>query len=193
MQLIMNTLKKVFTFSVVLTTILWSMGAAVFVPVASAVTLSAGDLIKASGAAVYYYAADGKRYTFPTQSTYMTWYGDFSGVMSIKDDELAAIDLAGNVVVRAGTKLVKITTVPKVFAVSPKGKLSWVKTEAAAKALYGNDWAKRVIDVPDGFWTNYTDSGVQLDGTVYPEGTLVSKDSVNYYVTADGKWSKVTD
>jgi len=185
-------MKKLLTFSVVLTTILWTMGVAALVPAVSAATLSAGTLIKASGAAVYYYAADGKRYTFPTESTYKTWYSDFSGVMSIKDDELAAIDLAGNVVVRAGTKLVKITTVPKVFAVSPKGKLSWVKTEAAAKALYGNDWAKRIIDVPDGFWTNYTDSAIQLDGTVYPEGTLVSKDSVNYYVTADGKWSKVT-
>ena len=185
-------MKKLLTFSVVLTTILWTMGVAALVPAATAATLSAGTLIKASTATVYYYAADGKRYIFPTQSTFNTWYSDFSSVKVIKDDELAAIDLAGNVVVRAGTKLVKITTVPKVFAVSPKGKLSWVKTEAAAKALYGNDWAKRIIDVPDGFWTNYTDSAIQLDGTVYPEGTLVSKDSVNYYVTADGKWSKVT-
>ncbi|PIR93916.1 hypothetical protein COT97_04295 [Candidatus Falkowbacteria bacterium CG10_big_fil_rev_8_21_14_0_10_39_11] len=188
----MNTLKKVFTFSVVLTTILWSMGAAVFVPVASAVTLSAGDLIKASGAAVYYYAADGKRYTFPTQSTYMTWYGDFSGVKTVTDDELAAIELAGNVVARAGTRLVKITTVPKVFAVEPNGMLRHIASESAAATLFGANWASRVIDVPDGFWVNYTDSGLALDGTEYPAGSLVKMASGAdvYYVNTDGTWSK---
>lgn len=190
----MNTLKKVFTFSVVLTTILWSMGAAVFVPVASAVTLSAGDLIKASGAAVYYYAADGKRYTFPTQSTYMTWYGDFSGVKTITDNELAAIDLAGNVVARPGTKLVKITTVPKVFAVEPDGMLRHIASESAASTLYGSAWASRVIDISDGFWVNYTDTGMALTGSEYPAGQLVKMASSSdvYYVNEDGTWSKFT-
>ena len=187
-------MKKVLTLGVVLTTILWTMGFAAFVPVASAATLSAGDLIKASGPAVYFYAEDGKRYTFPTQSTYMTWYTDFSSVKTITDDELAAIDLAGNVVVRPGTKLVKITTVPKVFAVEPNGKLTWVKTEAAAKALYGDNWAKTVIDVPDGFWVNYTDAGTELDGTAYPAGQLVKyADSADiFYVNADGTKSLIS-
>ncbi len=186
-------MKKVFTLGVVLTTILWTIGITAFIPVASAATLSAGDLIKASGAAVYYYAADGKRYTFPTAATYSTWYADFKSVKTITDKELSAIDLAGNVVVRPGTKLVKITTVPKVFAVSPKGKLSHVATEAAAKTLFGANWKSMVIDVPDGFWTNYTDSGKSLDGTAYPEGQLVKVGSSISYVNADGSWSHVKD
>ncbi len=188
----MNVLKKVFTLTVVLTTIAWSMGAAVLVPVASAVTLTAGDLIKASGAAVYFYAADGKRYTFPTQSTYTTWFTGFGKVKTITDDELSAIDLAGNVVVRPGTKLVKITTVKKVFAVGAKGMLYHVADEPTAKALFGDNWAKRVTDVPDGFWTNYTDSGVALTGTSYPAGQLVKKGTDTYLVNADGTWSKLT-
>lgn len=185
-------MKKFLVLSVMLTMVVWTMGAA-FVPSASAATLSAGDLIKASGPAVYYYAADGQRYTFPTQDTYMTWYSDFSGVKTITDDELAAIDLAGNVVFRAGTKLVKIATVPKVFAVEPNGQLVWVKTEAVAKALYGDNWNKMISIVPDGFWTNYTDSGSELDGTAYPEGTLVKMagSADTYRVGADGKWSKI--
>ena len=189
------SMKKVLTLGVVLTTILWTIGIAAFVPVASAATLSAGDLIKASGAAVYFYAADGKRYTFPTESTYKTWYADFSSVKTITDDELAAITLAGNVVVRPGTELVKITTVPKVFAVSPNGKLSWVKTEPAAKALYGDNWNQRIIDIPDGFWVNYIDTGAELNGTAFPEGQLVSPtDSANiYYVGAEGKWNLIKD
>jgi hypothetical protein len=186
-------MKKFLTLTVVFTTILWTVGVAAFVPVASAATIAAGSLIKASGTAVYYYAADGKRYTFPTESTFKTWFSDFKSVVPIKDDELADINLGGNVVVRPGTKLVKITTVPKVFAVAPKGKLYHVKDEAAAKALYGASWAKKVIDVPDGFWTNYTDSGKQLDGTAYLEGTLIKSGADAYYVNADGTKSKVKD
>lgn len=182
-------MKKVLVMSVVFATLVWTMGLASFVPAASAATLSAGDLIKGSGPAVYYYAADGKRYTFPTLSTYMTWYSDFSTVKTITDSELAAISLAGNVVVRAGTKLVKIDTVPKVFAVEPKGKLIWINSEAAAATLYGADWNKRIIVIPDGFWTNYTDSGLTLDGTRYPEGQLVkwAGSTDVYYVTATQK------
>ncbi|MBI5077435.1 hypothetical protein HZB94_03575 [Candidatus Falkowbacteria bacterium] len=186
-------MKKFLTLTVVFTTVLWTLGLAAFVPVASAVSIAAGDLIKASGSAVYYYAADGKRYTFPTESTYKTWYKDFKGVKPLMDSELADITLAGNVVVRPGTKLVKITTVPKVFAVSPKGKLSHLKDEAAAKALYGANWSKMVIDVPDGFWTNYSDTGKTLDGTSYPEGQMVKYGADAYYVNADGTKSKVKD
>lgn len=180
------------TLSVVLTTILWSMGLGAFVP-ASAATIAAGDLIKASGAAVYYYAADGKRYTFPTESTFLTWYKGWSSVSvkTITDNELSAIDLGGNVVVRPGTKLIKIATVPKVFAVMPKGKLAWVASEVAAKAVYGDNWNKNIVIVPDGFWTNYTDSGVSLTGTSYPEGSLVKYGTDIYYVNADGTKSKV--
>ena len=89
----------------------WSFGFAAM-GVALAATLSAGDLIKASGAAVYYYGDDGKRYVFPTESTYMSWYGDFSAVKTITDAELAAIAIGGNATVRPGTKLVTIPTAP---------------------------------------------------------------------------------
>lgn len=187
-------MKKVLTLGVVLSTLLWTMGVSAFVPVASAATLAAGDLIKASGPAVYYYAADGQRYTFPTQSTYMTWFTDFSAVKTITDDELAAIDLNGNVVVRPGTKLVKINTVPKVFAVEPDGKLLWVNSETAAKTLYGSSWASRIIDIPDGFWVNYTATGATLDGTKYPTGQLIKYASSAdiYIVNSDGTKSMLT-
>lgn len=186
--------RKLLTFAVVVTTIVWTMGVAAFVPSASAVTLSAGDLIKASGPAVYFYAGDGMRYTYPHESIYMTWRADFSDVITITDSELASIDLAGNVVVRPGTKLVKITTVPKVYAVEPYGMLRHIDSEDAAKALYGDDWASRVMDVSDAFWPNYTDINEALDGTEYPEGQLVSPegDSKTYYVNGDGTWSWIT-
>jgi hypothetical protein len=149
--------KKAFTVSVVVTTIAWSIGLAAFLaPLTAQAAVASGDLIKASLPAVYYYGADGKRYVFPNEKTYKTWYSDFSSVKTITDDELAAITIGGNVTYKPGAKMVKITTDPKVYAVDAKGTLRWVKTEAIAIALYGSNWNTMIDDVPDAFFTNYT-------------------------------------
>ncbi|MFA5000231.1 MAG: hypothetical protein WC545_02635 [Patescibacteria group bacterium] len=134
---------------------------------------SAGDLIKMSGnSSVYYLGADGKRYVFPNEATYMSWYSDFSGVVTIPSAELQSYALGGNVTMRPGTKLVKITTDPSVYAVETNGTLRKIQSEAQAAALYGTDWAKRVVDVPDAFFTNYT-VGAALASGATPVGSLV--------------------
>ncbi len=180
-----NSLKKVFSTFVSLTTIVWSVGLGTLAMpgVASAASLSAGDLIKASGPAVYYYASDAKRYVFPNEKTYFSWYNDFSGVKTITDSELAAISIGGNVTVRPGTKLVKITTDPKVYTVTKCGTLHWIESETVAKALYGDAWATRVIDVPDSFFVNYT-VGSSISTNVHPDGSLISYtgDTAKYVV-----------
>ncbi len=122
---------------------------------AHAASISAGDLIKASGPAIYYYSANGKRLVFPTEKTFKTWFADFSSVKTITDTELSAIMLGGNVTYKPGVKLVKITTDPKVYAVSTGGTLRHVATEQVASSLYGPDWAKKVDDIPDPFFVNY--------------------------------------
>ncbi len=123
---------------------------------ASAASIMSGDLIKASQPAVYYYGADGKRYVFPNEKTYKTWYSDFSTVKTITDEELATIQIGGNVTYRPGIKMVKIQTDPKVYAVAQGGILRWVKTEALAISLYGADWNEKIEDIPDAFFTNYS-------------------------------------
>lgn len=161
----MKSLKKVFSSFVSMTTILWSVGGTLAFPgVASAATINTGDLIKASGPAVYYYAADGKRYVFPNEKTYFTWYSGFSSVKTITDAELAAIMIGGNVTYRPGVKMVKITTDPKVYAVAKGGKLRHVPTEACAVTLYGANWKTMIEDVPDGFFVNYT-VGTAINGS----------------------------
>lgn len=179
-------MKRFFTIALVFATVCWSMGIASVMP-AFAATISAGDLIKASGAAVYYYGDDGKRYVFPTESTYMSWYSDFSSVKTITDAELAAISIGGNVTVRPGTKLVKIDTDPKTYAVETGGVLRHIDSEARAIALFGADWATRVIDINESFWVNYSE-GSAVSSDVHPSGALIKyagADTV-YYVE-DGK------
>lgn len=123
---------------------------------AFAVSITFGDLIKASASAVYYYGLDGKRYVFPNEKTYKTWYSDFSTVKTITDEELANIQIGGNVTYRPGVKMVKIQTDPKVYVVSKGGVLRWVKTEIIASIIYGVDWSAKIDDAPDAFFTNYT-------------------------------------
>ncbi len=190
-----NSLKKVFTAFVSLTTIAWSVGIGTLAlpNVASAATLNTGDLIKASGPAVYYYAADGKRYVFPNEKTYFTWYNDFSTVKTITDAELAAIQIGANVTVRPGTNLVKITTDPKTYAVTKGGVLHWIESEALAKQLYGDNWAQRIIDVPDGFFVNYS-IGSSVSTPVHPDGQLITyAGDPAVYVVQNGVKRMVTD
>ncbi|MEA3272294.1 MAG: hypothetical protein U9P90_01335 [Patescibacteria group bacterium] len=122
-------------------------------PTFSAVTPDA--LIKSSESTLYYYAADGKRYVFPNEKTYKSWFTDFSRVISLSNAELAAITLAGNVTYRPGVKMIKIQTDPKTYAVSRGGILRWVQTEEVATSLYGSDWNTKIDDVPDTFFINY--------------------------------------
>jgi len=116
---------------------------------------SAGDLIKGSGSTVYYFATNGKRYVFPNDKAYFTWYTNFDSVKRISDKALASIPLGGNVTYRPGYKMVKITTDPKVYAVDQNGVLRWVKTQQLAESLYGISWKGKIDDVPDAFFVNY--------------------------------------
>ncbi|MFA5358317.1 MAG: hypothetical protein WC310_00665 [Patescibacteria group bacterium] len=184
-------IKKGFTVSVVVATIFWAIGLAAFLPVGAAAAVAEGDLIKQAGNPTVYYYYASKRYIFPTEATYFSWYSDFSGVKTISQSELEAIPLGTNVVIRPGTKLAKITTNPKVYAVAPNGVLRHIDSEARATTLFGANWAKRVVDVPDGFWNNYTE-GAAFTSDVHPAGSLVKYAASGdiYYINADGKKQK---
>jgi len=115
--------------------------------------------------------ADGKRHAFPNLQVFNSWYADFSSVKIADPNEMSALALGKNVVVRPGTFLVKLTTDPKVYAVEPEGILRWVSSEEIATGLYGTDWQKRVTDIPDTFFGNYT-VGEPIIGTIHPDGSF---------------------
>lgn len=175
----MKKLRKFLTIGVMVLSVI-AMSGIVVAPVNAAA--STGDLIKMTGnASVYYLASDGKRYVFPNSTTYFSWYTDFSGVVTIPAAELQSYPLGGNVTMRPGTKLVKVTTDPSVYAVEPNGVLRKIQSEAQAAALYGTNWNKRVVDVPDAFFTNYTTGSVLANGAT-PAGSLVKNaGSANIY------------
>jgi len=144
-------------------------------------TANVGQLIKASGQAVYYLALDGKRYVFPNEKTYKTWYSDFSMVKTITDSELAAITIGGNVTYKPGSKMVKITTDPRVYVVDAHARLRWITNEAVAIALYGSNWNRMIEDIPDAFFTNYTiGSNINSVSDFSPSSASNNASSINW-------------
>jgi cyclophilin family peptidyl-prolyl cis-trans isomerase len=138
----------------------------VLVPKIGSFSYEAGSLIKLEcpeGAeandpckAVYYYGADEKRHAFPNSKVYFTWYENFDSVMTVSSEVMSGIMLGKNVTYRPGVKMVKFTTVNKVYALSKGGVLRWVTTEEVAVGLYGEDWNTKIDDIPDTFFTNYS-------------------------------------
>ena len=152
--------KKIITMFVA---VVFVLSAFAYITPAQAANDHNGKVVRMEGlSTLYYVASDGKRYVFPNVKTFSTWFPDFDDVETLTQEELQGLQLGGNVVYRPGVVLVKITTDPKVYAVSSNGRLRWVKTEQIATNLYGSDWNQLVDDIPDSFFTNYV-IGEEID------------------------------
>jgi hypothetical protein len=125
----------------------------IVIPAHAAEPVLPGDLIKGSGSAVYYYYGD--RYAFPNEDVYFSWYKNFDDVKTVSDEFLASAVLVGNVRIKPGTNMVKITTDPKVYFIDNGNELRWLPSEADAVAMYGAEWAKEVRDVSDALFIDY--------------------------------------
>lgn len=137
-----------------------------------------GDLVRgASFPAVYYYGKDGFRYVFPNDRTYFTWYSDFNTVKQLSDADLAKMQIGGNVTYKPGSKMIKINTDPKTYALDAGGTLRWITSEAAAVAVYGSNWNKMIDDVPDAFFKNYKQGGADITGASDYNRTAVAAEA----------------
>ncbi len=128
-------------------------------------TLAVGSLIKIpddnnvqtlSDTAVYYYASNGKRYVFPNEKTYFTWYPDFNNVRVIPIDQMSLIPIGGNVTYAPASRLVKFQTDSKVYLPTKGGILRWAKTEDIVSTWFGPNWNRSVDDISEAFYVNYT-------------------------------------
>jgi len=196
----MNLIKKLFVYTVIFSTVLTLSGFSF--NVASATNLSEGMLVKRPDmSAVYYLYNDAgtlKRATFPNSATYFTWFKDFSSVVTVTADELGNIPLGKNVVYRPGTRLIKITTDPKVYAIEEGGVLRWIDSEETAKNLWGANWASWIDDMPDAFYAgnyNSTNAVANKITTTHSAGSLIKYANSNsiYYVVGDGTKRLITE
>ncbi|MEA3248926.1 MAG: hypothetical protein U9Q03_01040 [Patescibacteria group bacterium] len=163
-----------------------------FLPTPTAAAVTSGDLIKLADdsdpdtrhdTAVYYVGGDAKRYVFPNSKVYFSWYENFDAVKTVSQAELSSLMIGGNITYRPGTRLVKIISDPRVYAVEPGGVLRPIASEDVARTLYGSNWNTIIDDVPDAYFTNYS-IGDPLSVAVYPSGSLVkrSSDGAVFYI-----------
>lgn len=133
-----------------------------------------GDLFKESGStAVYYYGTDGKRHVFPTQAIYLSWYSGFSSIKTIGHSTVISVPLGANVIAKPGTNLIQFVSMdtpfrvldPKIYALEATGQLRWVISASAASALYGADWERKIVAVPEVFRTNYLEGGANINSS----------------------------
>lgn len=137
----------------------WILAAVVVIPSllapVSASAWTSGALIKGTKPDVYYVTNTGKKLAFPDEQTYFSWYSDFNTVQKVSDATINQMPLAGYATIRPGTKLVKVKSIAKVYAVNRGEILRWVKTEAVARALYGDAWNRNIITLPTAQFQNY--------------------------------------
>src|SRR3989344_4122681 len=174
-------LRKLSFSFLIFTMVLWTVGSVV-APKARA--LSAGDLVRSpNNDAVYYIAANGKKYVFPDRKTYFTWYTNFNAVQIVSVTTLDMYPDGGAVTYRPGTRLVKTVDTNKTYAVEPGGMLRWITSEQMAMDLWGTNWNQRINDVIPGYFSSTYTVGADLTGK-YPSGSLIQMtgDATIYYV-----------
>lgn len=196
--------KKIFTFSVVALTIVWSLGLAALVPTVvhaeECPTLEAGDLFTVpTSSAVYLITSDLKRQYFSYPSLFNSWFANFDDVQHISTTCGGNYPGDGGVPFRAGSVLAKNTTFPAVYAILPGGVKAHVGSPEVAAALYGANWEDMIVDVADSVLDSYADA-TKLETAMPHNGMLVKKagdDTVYHivggeYVEVDGTLSGVT-
>ena len=125
--------------------------------------------------AVYYVGSDEKRHAFPNSDVFFTWYANFDDVLTVEPSAMSNYLIGKNVTYRAGVKMVKFMTSPKVYAVARNATLRGIATEELARAYYGEDWNKKIADISDAFYTNYV-FGADINelGDYNPEAELAN-------------------
>ncbi len=135
----------------------FEQGLALQLPVGALIKIpDDSDTMTLSDTAVYYYASNGKRYVFPNEKVYYTWYPDFNNVRILTIEEMALIPIGGNITYRPASKLVKFQTDPKVYLPTKGGVLRWATTEEIVRTWFGQNWNTYVDDISEAFHVNYT-------------------------------------
>ncbi len=124
-------------------------------------TLADNTLIKTDdSASVYVIGAAGQRHPFPNEVTFFSWGYSFDDVTIVDAETMSTFLIGDSVTIKPGTYLVKVQTIPKVYAVAPGHTLRWITSEDLAIEIYGNGWANEVIDISDAFWPDYVEGEI---------------------------------
>ena len=122
----------------------------------STTLLPTGTFMKGESWTTVYYVEGATRRPFLDAQTFFTYADNFDAVIDTSDAYLANYTIGTPMMPKAGTVLVKVVSVNKVYALEADNTLRWITSEAIATSLYGSHWADYVIDVPVTAWGHFT-------------------------------------
>ncbi len=118
---------------------------------------------------VYYIGRNGRRYIFPTATTFATWFLDATStvpirvdahacasVVQVSDVQMAVIQIGGNVTIRPGTVATGITTDPRRYVVSRGGVLRPLANEGLLFEVQPSWLTERVVMTRDAYFVTYS-------------------------------------
>ena len=123
-----------------------------------------GDYIRAVSKefdTVYCITEELERRPFIGETDYFTHTRSFSQTRWVTDETLGLIPLAGPMLPKIGTSLLKFESANDVYLHdrnledNTKGLLYWITTEEIARAMVGTSWADFVIDVSPTLFTRF--------------------------------------
>ena len=157
--------------------------------------LKIGDLIKLpTDPAVYIIKSDLKKHLYVNGPTFWSYYiGSWSNIklddwpIFIQEVSQAAFDslpIGNNIVVKAGSRLIKFPNSSKIYTVFGEAKLK-LMTDQKGADLYGSDWKNKVVTIQNGFEADYT---ITETGFVdFDNDGLTDDDERNIYHTDPAK------
>ncbi len=123
--------------------------------------------------AIYYLNGEKSRHVFPNEITYKSWYeNDYSKVAIVSKEYISKIPLGKNITLRPGKFLIKVPSDPKVYTVEVGGVLRPLADEIIAEEFFGEQWKKKVVDIPEVFFDNYTVSDPIQKSYDVPNGVI---------------------
>ncbi len=116
------------------------------------------------GSEIYYVATDGKKYVFPNEQVYFSWFHSFSVVKTVPQIVVAEmLNGATQVTLFPGNQLVQFGNNPEVYMVRRKATLRWIPDEKTAEKLSGKNWTKHIIRLPENNLKSYNIGEVITD------------------------------
>ena len=174
-----------------------------FIIQGESVSVPLGSLIKTNDTtAVYYLGHDSKRYVFPDERVFYSWYTDFDNVLTVTNEQMTSFSIGSTVTVRPGSELVQFIQYdiygnmmvddPNVYAIESGGVRRWIETAEIATALYGTNWESKIVPVKNVLIGDYT-LGDSISEAVYPTGAVVKEtNSGNIFYISNGQKRTVT-
>lgn len=123
------------------------------------IVLMPGSIIKGETLNfIYWYGYDQNRYTFISKEAVESWFPESASkppLTKVSDVTLASIALNGFVGYKPGTRLLKISSDEKIYALSAEMLLHWIETEDLIEKIFGPSWKDILITIPDVFFIKY--------------------------------------